>query len=87
MYIDAMPIFRSLSSLFFIWNLHTVYGIMSNFTVISVHTENSYELWIYDCNRIYFDIIHLHRESIDPKTIQMISLPAFCRKDSCVPNI
>ena len=31
-----------ISSSFFFLNLHTVYDIISNFTIISVHTEKSY---------------------------------------------
>ena len=37
--------------IFFIWNLHKVYENISKFIVISVHTENSYELKIYLYNK------------------------------------
>ena len=63
---------------FFIWNLHTVYDNISNFMIISVHTENSYELmdrdgsrWIemVPYNRIYFNIFYLHRDPIKTKAL------------------
>lgn len=51
-----------------------MYDISSNFIVISVYTENSYELWVYLYNRIFFEIVYLHIDPIKTKAIlQLIS--------------
>ena len=40
----------------------------------SVHTENSYKLWIYLYNRIYFSIVYLHKDHMKTKALlQLIS--------------
>ena len=40
-----------------------MHDIISNFIIISVHTENSYELWIYLINRIYVNIRDRHKNT------------------------
>ena len=62
--------------MFFDRNFHTVtvYDIISNFIIISVYTENSYELWVYLYNRIFIEIVYLHIDPIKTKAIlQLIS--------------
>ena len=52
---------------FLLMNLHIIHDIIINFIVISVHTENSYGLWIYLYTRIYCDKVYLHRDPINTK--------------------
>ena len=51
-----------------------MYFIISIFTIISVHTEKSYKLWIYLYRGIYFSKVYLHRYPISTKALlQLIS--------------